>query len=117
MSSGTVMSMPPMMATAVMVTSASANRAWVRSMSTPPMIASAVNWVGTTHGPARVAPDRIPPATVDVGVPPILAIAEDAAVGGVLISRCGVVGTLGTRSWCPGRSQVTGSSSLRVFAP
>ena len=70
MSSGTTMSMPPINATAVMVTSRAAKDAWVRSRSTPPMTASAVNWTGTTHDPVLVAPDMMPMATVWVGVAP-----------------------------------------------
>src|SRR5664279_5880783 len=107
---------PPISANAVIVTCRSAKVAWVRSMSTPPIRATAVNCGGTTQVPLRVAPDMMPMATVDVGNPPTLAGAEERAVSGPgLVRRTGGVATRGTKSVCPGRSQVTGSRSLSVL--
>ncbi len=61
--SGTVISMPPITATAMISDSAWANVERVRSSSIPPNIAKAVSWAGMTHSPLRVAPPKI--ATTD----------------------------------------------------
>ncbi len=61
--SGTVISMPPITATAMISDSAWAKVERVRSSSMPPNIANAVSWAGTTHSPLRVAPPKI--ATTD----------------------------------------------------
>ena len=57
--SGTVMSTPPKIAFAMIVTSRSSSDASRRSISTPPNSANAWNVRGTTHDPLRVAPPKI----------------------------------------------------------
>jgi hypothetical protein len=54
----------------------------------------------------------MPIATLDVGVPPIRSVVDPAAG---LFSETGVAAGRGASSRCPGRSQVSGSSSRSVL--
>ena len=60
MSSGTVIWMPPMIATAEMVDCRSAKRALRRSISAPPQNAKLLWFGGSTQLPLRTAPDMTP---------------------------------------------------------
>jgi NAD(P)-dependent dehydrogenase (short-subunit alcohol dehydrogenase family) len=98
-SSGTVTSMPPMIANTWSVTVCAAYRASRRSSSPPPMKANAVNSSGTTQSPFLENPPMMANAPCDVASPP---------------NRCGLPAGAGAGTRPPavcGRSLVMGSSS------